>query len=893
MKTIYVLSSSHWDREWYQPFEHYRGRLVRMIDKLLDILETDSEYRYFHFDGQTILIEDYLRIRPQNRERLHKLIKDGRILVGPWYAMPDEFLISGEGIVRNLQRGARDCAALGVQANMEGYACDMFGHNSQMPQIFAGFGIDSFLFFRGQTGYGKDNFLWKGADGTEAIAHKLHPDYAYSSFYFVVRWSEKELYDDEVIVERIQQYLDREEQYMAADCHLMIDGVDHADAEKELPRILKLLNAKIKGYKFVHSNLEDYTAHVRRNLDKLEKTEGVMYDVAFEGVNNHLLKNVLSSQVHIKQANDYCESRLSLSVEPLDFFLSVSRLPDNYAGFMPYDGFLDEAWEYVLQNQAHDSICGCSITAVHLDNENRFKRAKEIIQMIETDAHRYLSENISAEGKGKDGAFVVLNNTQQAVNGTVEVPFEILDGTHQWNFIFYDVNGSEVPYNIVSHNAYIRKSHDYGRLITFPKYDKFTLAMNLKIEPYSYTTLTYDILKIERSAKDEKGNNKLTFDRFNPPNRNLGSMRTEAHVIDNGKLIVTVNPNGTLAIFDKDTGKLYENMLMFEDCADVGEGWNYIKPAFDEEIVSVCQMAQYRVLNDCPDYFACRIICEMNIPAKADNNRRAGECVSCVIDNTIKIFRNSKKISITTKVENKSVNHRLRAIFPTGFKTEKFNTLLPYDVYEWNIKCRDWSRAREVDTLVVPNQGMVSICDGTNMFSIYNKGLYEVSVSDRADRAVYLTLFRSFSAETGEMEGTMGKMLNRDIALEYQIDFEKHDNNGLVKNANAFKIGLASFGTVLGKKALPQKASIVKIEGGAVLSSLRRNTIRIYDTGAGCKGTITLPADVKEVYETNLAESKIINKVKVIGSAGAAGSSFAYELKRKQVKTFVMDKEMI
>ena len=880
MKTIYVVSSSHWDREWYQPFEHYRGRLVRMIDKLLDILEKDSEYRYFHFDGQTIMIEDYLKIRPHNRQRLYKLIKDGRILIGPWYTMPDEFLINGEGIVRNLQRGARDCSDLGVHANRDGYVCDIFGHNSQMPQIFSGFGIDSFTFFRGQAGYGKDNFLWKGADGTELIAHKQHPDYAYSSFFFVARWSDNDLYDDETIVERIKQYLDREEQYMAADCHLMMDGVDHIDAEKELPRILKLLNNRIKGYKFVHSNLEDYTAHISRNLDKLEKIKGVMYDVAFEGVNNHLLKNVLSSQVHLKQSNDYCESRLVLSAEPLDFFLSVSRLPDNYTGFMPYDGFLKEAWDYIFQNQAHDSICGCSITATHLDNENRFKRAKEIIRMTENDALRYLSENITAEGKGKDGAFVVLNNTQLNINGTVEVPFEILDGTHQWNFIFYDAKGSTIPYNVISHETYQKRSHDYGKLIAFPKYDKFMLSMNLKIDPYSWTTLSYDILKTERSVKDEKGNKKLTFDRFNPPNRSLGSMRTAANVIDNGKLVITVNPNGTLNIFDKDSDKLYENMLMFEDCADVGDGWNYIKPAFDEEIISACQKAQYRILNDFPDYFACKIIYEMNIPVKAENSLRSDVCISCKIENSIKILRNSKKLSITTKVKNKAVNHRLRVIFPICFKTEKFKTLIPFDVYEWNIKCRDWSRSKETDTLVVPNQGMASINDGTGMLSIYNKGLYEVSVSDRADKAVYLTLFRSFSSEVGENEGIMGKMLNRDISLEYQLDFEKHDNNSLVKNANAFKIGLASFGTVPGKKLLPQVSNIVKIEGGAVLSSLHGNIIRIYDTGTGCKGTVTFPVKVKEVFEMNLGENKIIKKITV------KGSSFAYELKKKQIKTF-------
>ncbi|GHU99702.1 glycoside hydrolase [Clostridia bacterium] len=897
MKTVYVLSSTHWDREWYAPFEHYRARLVRMIDRLLDILESDPEYKHFHFDGQTILIGDYLRIRPENRERLYKLIKEGRILIGPWHTMPDEFLISGEGLVRNLQRGARECAALGVEANKNGYVCDIFGHNSQMPQIFRGFGIDAVSLFRGRAGYEKDNFLWRGADGTEAIVHKLHPDYAYSSFFFVVRWNntDKKRTDKE-IVERVKAYLKDEEKNFATDCHLMVDGVDHIDPEKDIPHILKVLNDGIPGFTFVHSNLEDYTARIRRNIAALERVEGVLYDLGGEGVNNSVLKNVLSSQVHLKQANDYCESRLTLDAEVLDFYLDSvkEKLNAEHIGMSPYGGYFDEAWDYVLQNQPHDSICGCSVTAVHLDNENRFKRAAEIIELIRADIGEYLSRNIAAVGKGKDGAFAVFNNTQVPIDGTVEVPFEIENGKHQWSFRFYGADGREIPYNILSHEACHKQSHEFGELITFPCFDRFTLAMRLKIEPYSYITVTYDKLMQERSTLDSK----WKFDRFDPPNRHIGSMRTAANVIDNGKLTVTVNPNGTLSVRDGETGKLYENLLMFEDCADAGEGWNYVKPAFDEEIVSACQAAQYRVIADCPDYFACKILLDIKTPAKAENGRRSEENASCSIESTIKIFRDSKKLTVATAVDNRAVNHRLRAVFPTDFKTDTFKTLLPFDVYEWSVAKKDWSHTKEVDTSVNPNQGMVSITDGANQFSVYNKGLYEAAVLDRPDRAVYLTLFRSFTNEVGlpANAAKMGRMTDRGIKLEYQLDFGRADNNELVKNANAFKVGLFSVRLNGGKgvgsaRALPASDAYLKIDGGAALSSLRANrevggkiytTVRVYDAGGGCNGKISFKKKIQEAHEINLAEDKLLGTVKTDGAA------FGYTLNRRQIKTFAV-----
>ena len=142
-----LVLHTHWDREWYLPLENFRMRLVDLIDNLLDILDKDNQYR-FHLDAQTIVLEDYLAIRPHRRSILEKHIREGRILVGPWYVQNDFYLSSGEATVRNLLIGMKTAEKFGKCA-MVGYTPDQFGLCSQLPQIFAGFGIKYHLFGRG------------------------------------------------------------------------------------------------------------------------------------------------------------------------------------------------------------------------------------------------------------------------------------------------------------------------------------------------------------------------------------------------------------------------------------------------------------------------------------------------------------------------------------------------------------------------------------------------------------------------------------------------------------------------------------------------------------------------------------------------------------------------
>ncbi len=146
--TVFVIPHTHWDREWYATFQQFRIRLVHLIDDLVDLLERDPAYRHFNLDAQTVVLQDYLEIRPEKREILQKLIRERRLGVGPWYVLPDEFLVSGESLVRNLLLGHRLASDFG-HVQKVGYIPDTFGHISQLPQILQGFGIPFAMHFRG------------------------------------------------------------------------------------------------------------------------------------------------------------------------------------------------------------------------------------------------------------------------------------------------------------------------------------------------------------------------------------------------------------------------------------------------------------------------------------------------------------------------------------------------------------------------------------------------------------------------------------------------------------------------------------------------------------------------------------------------------------------------
>lgn len=893
-KVLYVISHTHWDREWYQTFQQYRKRLVRMLDDLIEVLENDADFKHFHLDGQTIVIEDYLQIRPQNKERLYKLIRDKRIIIGPWYVMPDEFLVSGESLIRNLQKGIGQCEDIGTEYMKSGYVTDLFGHNSQLPQILSGFDINNAVLFRGIADYKKDTFIWQGADGSEVITSKLDKNRAYSNFYFAVRWPFDERdYDEDEMVERMKKLLSYYEDMQVSDVLLMMDGVDHIDAEPQLPKFMKLLEKRIDGIKFIHSTYEDYIKAQMDTKPELETIKGPLYNLGQMGMCNFLLKNVLSSMVNLKQENDLCETMLTRWAEPLDFACGMmnGRLKQTlkFRNMEPRKGFFVAAWEELIKNHPHDSICGCSRFEVHMDNEYRFRQAKDITLSIVDDTKETLSHNIDTTGRGTNGAVVVFNAGQNPFNRVVLFDLKTNTGC-QCNFKFYDIEGNEIPYQIIGKKSDLEKESTFRELIRFNEGDLLTIAMKVSLPAMGYSTYTMEEFVTVWPSKTE-----YTYPVYYPPTKYLGTLRTGINSFNTGKIEVVVNSNGTLKVTSMKTSKIYDNVLAFENNGDTGDGWNYKKPLLDSSYISTCSDASFSIEADGPLAAIIKIVTRMILPSEIDGknpNIRSKHRDTFEIESLITIKKDSSKIDVKTVVYNEHLEHRLRVLIPTDINNTVFYTKTPFDMQEWNVKKADWSNFQEVETNVNPSQGITLFGDSMDSILLTTKGLYEVELTDNKSKTLALTLFRTFPNEAG-FKSQNSDFMKKKYEGEFSIDFRSPTtpNEALIEGEDS-RSGISVFKTKNHEGILPKETSFVKIdsdENSVVFSSVVResiiykgekfDTLRLFNSSTkSSKATVELPVMIMDAFIVDLLGSKT-------GDIKSEGKKLFLELGAKKILT--------
>jgi 2-O-(6-phospho-alpha-D-mannosyl)-D-glycerate hydrolase len=355
---IYVVPHTHWDREWYARFEVYRERLVRMVGKLLDLLERDEAFAAFTFDGQTIAIEDHLAKRPEDRPRIERLVRADRLLIGPWYVLADYLLVSGESIVRNFQEGLRVAGELG-RAMRVCYVADPFGHPAQMPQIVRGFGYSTYIFARGVGDEGEElgsEFQWESPSGDRVIAS--HQVAHYDNALPLVGDGEEDAAALRRRVARVLPKLMRvTAPYAQGPRLLFMVGTDHTEPYERLPEAIAAISAAQPRSVPRITGLEAFA-------QALPMPRGVLTGEMIAGKYRPILRGVNSTRVWIKQRSVECERLLLERCEPLDA-LTGGTARDR----------IRSLWRTLLENHPHDSICGCGIDAVHdLDMRPRFDR---------------------------------------------------------------------------------------------------------------------------------------------------------------------------------------------------------------------------------------------------------------------------------------------------------------------------------------------------------------------------------------------------------------------------------------------------------------------------------------------------------------------------------------
>jgi alpha-mannosidase len=365
VERYFVVPHTHWDREWYRPFEHFQLMLASVVDEVLDTLERDPEFSSFTLDGQAIVLEDYVAVRPENESRLRALIAAGRIEIGPSYVLPDEFLVGGESLVRNLLIGRTVCERFGGRPSPAGYLPDSFGHPLQLPQLLAGFGIDTFLFSRGlgdefdEVGVA---FNWAAPDGSSVLALQLLGDYGNFAAVADADDGQRRV---RAVLERFGEALER------ADVHdvLLCNGTDHWRIQPQIPAVCAELERRLPGTAFA---IETYGSYVTAlATGELPSWSGELLGSRLWNV----LRGVNSARLYLKQANERAEQRL-LSVEALAALATLRT-----GAPFPREDF-EHAWRELLKCHPHDSICGCSCDEVHRDMLVRYESLHRRLDLL-------------------------------------------------------------------------------------------------------------------------------------------------------------------------------------------------------------------------------------------------------------------------------------------------------------------------------------------------------------------------------------------------------------------------------------------------------------------------------------------------------------------------------
>ncbi|MFL5950455.1 MAG: alpha-mannosidase [Gaiellaceae bacterium] len=388
---VFLVPHTHWDREWYRPFQSFRISLVDVVDDVLDELERDEHLR-FTLDGQLATVNDYLEIRPEAEERIRRLVTEGRLAIGPWQTLVDEFLVDGETIARNLEAGLARAAELGGTMRV-GYLPDMFGHVAQMPQILRQAGIDTALVWRGvPSAVDFHRFVWEAPDGSSVVAEYLPGGYGNAAY------SQSR--------EALEQ---RYRRWFGDDDILGMVGTDHMPLVRDLPADGRV------------GTLAEYLADVR--ADGLRIWRGEMRSAA----RANLLPGVVSARIDLKAACSRAERWLERYAEPLQTL---------YGDDEP-EPFLRQAWTRMFQNAAHDSICGCSADEVSAQVLVRYAEAEQIARELAQRAVRRIADQVPP------GAFAVVNPSPRERTDVVELDVVVPD---EWKSVALELpDGSQVP----------------------------------------------------------------------------------------------------------------------------------------------------------------------------------------------------------------------------------------------------------------------------------------------------------------------------------------------------------------------------------------------------------------------------------------------------------------
>jgi mannosylglycerate hydrolase len=718
---VHVVAHTHWDREWYHPSAVFGLRLVRLVDGLLELLERRPDFSTFLLDGQAIVLEDYLAVRPEQEGRLRRLFAEGRLEAGPWYVLADELLVSAEALVRNLLEGARVVRRLGGRPMPVGYSPDAFGHPAGFPTILAGFGMEAAVVWRGLgdgAGPGSDLWHWRAPDGaTVLLVHLSRPGYE----------------NGQSLPRRPAELRERWERLRAelaprarSPHWLVLAGADHHAPQADLPEVLEELGRLVPDARFAVGTLENYAGAVVR----WSRESGVeLPTVAGELRAGHrhawALQGTHGSRLYLKRANAAAQRLLERYAEPLAAL-------EQRGGAAARRAELLAAWRSLLENHPHDSICGTSADPVHREMVTRFERclaqggeivANALDAVVGRDA---AAARIAGRGAWTP-AVLVFNPAPVVRDAVVEAEIALFRAD-------VSVGQQRVPpapprrpgvFHLAGPDgATVRVQHlgtrDGHDLVESPS--RYPLAAAVEWRRVAIDARALPPLGVAPFAVLEGAGPRS--DAARP-----GDVVAEAAALRNAHLAVRVEPSGSLEVTHLATGTTFRGLGALWDNGDAGDSYTYSAPRGDRVV---------RV----PDAVAVRVVDPGPLRGTLEIVRRYA-AVALETSTTVTLDAGAEAVELLIAGENRRPDHRLRVAFPLGERAARETADGHFGPVERPPGPRPGSPPGvEQPAPTAPMQRYVSIAGAGRGLTVLTDGLPEYEL--RADGTLLVTLLRAF-----------------------------------------------------------------------------------------------------------------------------------------------------
>jgi alpha-mannosidase len=709
---FHLIFHTHWDREWYLPESAFRARLVRTLDDVLDRFAEEPAFASFLLDGQTILAEDYLGVRPDRLGVLRDAVVAGTLQVGPWYVLADELIPSGESLVRNLLAGRADAERLGRRLDVL-YSPDAFGHPAMLPDLAREFGIGAGVVWRGLADAGSDLVQWRGPGGGRILLYHLPPEgYEIGAA----------LPADSAALARAWPPVREALVPRAATRHVAVFvGADHHRAHAQPADLRRTLAELEPEHEVRISRLDDFLAAAAGEAQVVPERGG---ELRWSYGYTWTLQGVHGSRAPLKRRNGILEVRLERVVEPL---VALAGGPADLRAL------LDRTWRTLLANQFHDSICGTTADAVVPAMEARFAEVEASADEISRLAlHQRLGHN---PDRARDAAAraeprLVLWNPAARVRQGVTVA----DITWFRRDVLVGPPSRRVPRSGRPAPPFSLTRAD-GRVLPVQVLGRGLGHERIDAERHYPDQDEVEIVRVafEHDALDGLALQSLALRSAAPQLRSSRSdVRIRRGVLANERLAVEVTAGGALAITDRDTGERYDGALRMESTLDAGDSYSWAPAAGDRPIRSAGPV-KVRPLAEGP--YVGVLEARWSLAAGRDPRGRGRGRVDVRL--VLRLQRGSPLLHCTLTLDNGAIDHRLRLRLVTGLAGSPVLTGAQFGTAWREPAAADGaSHPRETPVTTAPAHRFAAAASRRRGLAMFAPGFFEVEWTAAGDLLV-------------------------------------------------------------------------------------------------------------------------------------------------------------